>query len=88
MTATALLCAVSLASLPAVWPLYGDVAVRQAAPKAVAMLRDRGLWVVHATLTGIERHDGTICFIWEHRYRARARTAAPETIRTCIPPSA
>ena len=73
----------SLMRIPRMLPfLHADV--REAAPKALDMLRSEGLWLVNIDLRKIERTAEGICFEWEHHYTSRETKGNPEILSTCI----
>jgi len=83
LTLSLILSAPSLMRIPRMLPfLHTDV--REAAPKALTMLRTQGLWLVNIDLQKVERTPDTICFLWEHRYTSREMRGTPETLTTCI----
>lgn len=62
--------------------LSGDV--RRAAPQAITMLREQGIWLVNATFDHAERKDGDICFVWNNAYQSRWIHEASSLVSTCI----
>ena len=72
----------SLVRIPRVLPFL-DADVRSAAPKALEELRSQGLWLVNVDILGVEKTNKQICFLWEHRYTSREKSA-PEILTTCI----
>src|SRR3989344_6861918 len=69
----------SLMRIPRMLPfLHADV--REAAPKALTMLRTQGLWLVNIDLQKVERTPDSICFLWEHRYTSREMRGTSETL--------
>lgn len=85
------LCLVTalLISIPSILKIpvslqFLDADVRSASPKALTMLREKGLWLVNVTLTDIKKENENICFYWSHIYRGKGSPQKQESLTTCI----
>ena len=87
----ALFCASLLLSIPSIlraprFAPFLQAEVRDAAPKALDLLRSGGLWLVNVDLRRVEKKEDMVCFTWTHQYSSRDGKDSSEDITTCVAP--